>query len=142
MLFWERMKRVFKKFLSKKLQNGNNATARGFRPPLSADRSSDGSIEQIVSDQLLQKLVSVELADEAASVVVVCDIGRVFGEKIADDLVDGVVALFRQGTVDLGQSLLHFLGIIRRYGEFYGVVVQNVRLLCTFPLSYTKLQIK
>ena len=102
--------------------------------PLPAIRQS---VEQIMTNQLLQELVAVELADEAASVIVIRDIGRILGEKIADDLVDGIVALLRQGAVDLGENPLHFVRIVRRYGEFNGVVVQNVRLLYTFSLSYT-----
>ena len=103
---------------------------------------ASGSVKQVMPDQLLQEFVAVELADEAASVIVIRDIGRVFGEKIADDLVDGVVAPLRQRTVDSSQCLLHFLGVVCRHGEFYGVVIQNVRLLYTFSLSYTNSKAK
>ena len=143
MLFWE----VTEDFLRK---NGAKKDKRKpFRFPFGSAHQIPGllrkprfvcrgvSVKQIVAHELLQELVPVKLADEAACVVVIRDIGRVLREKIADDLVDGIVALLRQGAVDLGQDPLHFLGAFGRHGEFYGVVVQNVRLLYTFSLSYT-----
>ena len=58
-------------------------------------------IKQVVPDKLLKKLVAIELADEAASVIVVGDVGRILGKKIAHDLIDRIIALFREGAIDL-----------------------------------------
>ena len=99
-------------------------------------------IEKIVPHKLLKKLIAVKLTDEAASVIVIGDIGRILGKNITDDLIDGVVALFGEGTVDLGENLLHFLVGIYGYSKLNGIMIQNARLLCLFSLSYTKFPIK
>ena len=41
-------------------------------------------------DQLLKQLVTVELADQAAGIVVVGNVGRILGQEITDYLIDGV----------------------------------------------------
>ena len=69
---------------------------------------------QIAGLQLLQQLVAVKTADEAAGVVVVGDIRRVLGEDVADELVDGIVSLFLQLVIDAHQD------IVRVHG--YGIV--------------------
>ena len=56
------------------------------RPLLAAEASPSGElIKQVVPDKLLKKLVAIELADEAASVIVVGDVGRILGKKVAHD---------------------------------------------------------
>lgn len=42
-------------------------------------------------DQLLKQLVTVELADQAAGIVVVGNVGRILGQEITDYLIDGVI---------------------------------------------------
>ena len=103
---------------------------------------ASGSVKQVMPDQLLQEFVAVELADEAASVIVIGDISRIFGENVTDDLIDGIIALFSEGTVDLGEDLLHFLVCIYGYGKFDGIMIQDARLLFRFSLSYTNFPIK
>ena len=49
----------------------------------------------VVNEQLMHKLVTVDAADKSAGVIVVCDIRRVLRQDVTDDLVDRVVALFR-----------------------------------------------
>ena len=49
------------------------------------------------------------MADEGAGVIVGGDIGGVFAEDIANQLVDGIVALFQQRLIYGGQGSLQFL---------------------------------
>ena len=67
------------------------------------------SFIQVGTHQSPQQLVPVQFADQAAGAVVGGDIGGILGENVADDLVNGVVALFPQGVVDRGQDLLCLL---------------------------------
>ena len=53
------------------------------------------------------------------------DIRRVLGEKIADDLVDGVITLFTEGTVYGGQDDLHLLSGVIGNHELDGVIFHN-----------------
>ena len=53
-----------------------------------------GSVKQIVAHQLGEQLVPVQTADHRSGVVVVGDVGGILREKIAYDLIDGIVTLF------------------------------------------------
>jgi hypothetical protein len=95
------------------------------RPLLAAEASPGGElIKQVVPDKLLKKLVAIELADEAASVIVVGDVGRILGKKIAHDLIDRIIALFREGAIDLREDLLHLRTVVDRHAEFDRVMIQ------------------
>ena len=95
------------------------------------------SVEEIVPHKLLKKLITVQLADEAASVIVIRNVGRILRENISYNLVDGVVAHFRKRTIDLSENLLHFLVAVGRYGELYGIVlIHDAGLLPLFALFY------
>ena len=48
------------------------------------------------------------MADEGAGVIVGGDIGGVFAEDIANQLVDGIVALFLKGLIDGSQDVPNF----------------------------------
>ena len=74
-------------------------------------------IEEIVTHKLLQQFVTVELADEAASIIVICNVGRVFRKNVADNLIDRVISFFGEGTIDLRQNLLHFVAAVSGDGE-------------------------
>ena len=95
-------------------------------------------IEQIMPHQLLQQLVAIQLTDQAAGIIVIGDIRRVLGENVADDLVDGVIALLGQRAIDLHQGLLHLLAALGGYGVLDSVMIQNDYLLHDFSISYTK----
>lgn len=56
-------------------------------------------IKQIALDQLLEELVPVQLTNHGAGVVVICNIGGIFGQKVPYDLIDGVVTLFAEGVL-------------------------------------------
>ena len=47
----------------------------------------------VVNEQLMHKLVTVDAADKSAGIIVVCDIRRVLRQNIAHELIYGVVAL-------------------------------------------------
>ena len=57
-------------------------------------------------DQLLKQLVTVELADQAAGIVVVGNVGRILGQEITDYLIDGVIPFFAEGAIMLFISSL------------------------------------
>ena len=48
--------------------------------------------EQILTNQCLHQFVPVDFTNQAPGIIVVCDVGGVLSQQIADDLVDGVVA--------------------------------------------------
>ena len=83
-------------------------------------------IEKIVPHKLLQEFVTIELTDEAASIIVIGDIGGVLGKNVADNLIDRVVALFCEGLIDLNQNLLHFLVAVVYGGKFNGVALHTL----------------
>ena len=86
-------------------------------------------IEQVMPHQLLQQVVPVDLADKTAGVVEIGDIRRVLREKIADDLVDGIVALFIQRAINRREDFLHFLRRIVRDHKLDCIIVHTVYLL-------------
>ena len=72
------------------------------------------SLVQVAGQQLLQQLVAVKAADEAAGVVVVGDVRRVLGEDVADELVDRVVAFDNKGMIHGSEDLFHFCFVVDR----------------------------
>ena len=71
-------------------------------------------LSQISPNQNLQQLIPVNFADQSTGVVVVGDIGGIFGQDVTHNLVDGVITFFFQCLVyrgedlmDLGIALLH-----------------------------------
>lgn len=73
------------------------------------------------------------MADEGAGVIVGGDIGGVFAEDIANQLVDGIVALFQQRLIYGGQGSLQFLFPVFLDGkEMVGSVlaILSLSLLC------------
>ena len=49
----------------------------------------------------MQQVVTVHFADEGTSPLISRDIGRIFGQDIAHQLVDGVIAFFLECVVHL-----------------------------------------
>ena len=80
---------------------------------------------QIAPDQLLQKLVPIQLADHAAGVVIVGDIGRVLGQQVAHDLVDGVIALFLQSVEDGTKGTAHIILVVAGYDKFLCILIRH-----------------
>ena len=92
-----------------------------------------GLIRQIALHQGTQKLVPVDLADQATGILVIGDVSGVFSEKIAHDLIDRIVTLFAQGVKNALEDQPHIFLIIAGDSEFYGMFRQNVDLLeCLF----------
>ena len=56
-------------------------------------------LEQVLANQHLHQLVPVDFTNHAPGVVVIGNIGGILRQQIADDLVDGIVAFFRQGLI-------------------------------------------
>ena len=76
-------------------------------------------------DQLLKQFVSIELADQAAGIVIVGDVGGVFRQEITDYLIDGVIPFFAEGAIYGGQNGLHFLTAVFRYHKLDGIVIHD-----------------
>ena len=90
---------------------------------------------QVTSYQLLEQLITIDLTDHAAGTVVIGDVGRIFGQKIANDLIDGIIAFFIQSVEYIPKNSAHFICIIGRNGKLNGVVVRQViDLLCILKL--------
>ena len=90
--------------------------------------SSPASVIEVELHQLLHQLVAVDLADQAARVIVVGDVRRVLGEEIAYDLVDRVLTLLLQRVIYCGQRALHLLvGLV--YKAEFSCAVKHVCLL-------------
>ena len=55
---------------------------------------------QITFYQNLQQFIAINLANQRARMIVVGDISGIFGQNVADDLVDWIVAFFFQCMID------------------------------------------
>ena len=77
---------------------------------------------QIAPHQFLQQLITIQLADHAAGIVVIGDIGGILRQKITNDLIDGIIALFAQRFEDRTQGALHILFFVAGKGEFDGAL--------------------
>ena len=100
-------------------------------------------IKQIALDELLEELVPVQLTNHGAGVVVICNIGGIFGQKVPYDLIDGVVTLFAEGVENRTENPMHVFAVITGDGELNGVVVQHgFLLLCVMDPSYNKREAK
>ena len=88
-------------------------------------------VEQVALHQLLEQFIPVKLADHTPGTVVIGDVGGILGEKVADDLVDGVVALFAQSVEYTAKDSAHVLFVIAGDREFDGIIARHViDLLC------------
>jgi hypothetical protein len=83
-------------------------------------------VEQIALHQFLEHLISVQLADHAAGIVVIGDISRILSQKIANNLIDGIIALLAQGFKDGTQGALHVLFFVTGKGEFDGALLHGM----------------
>jgi hypothetical protein len=92
------------------------------------------SVEQIALHQLLEQLVPVQLADHASGAVVVGDVGGVLGEKVAHNLIDGIVALLAQSVVNTAKDATHIILFLAGDCKLDGVVRHVIDLLCILPL--------
>ena len=83
---------------------------------------------QIMRYKLLHELISVDFANQAARIVMVCDVSGVFGKKIADNLVNRVVPLFLEGIINSSQNALH-LGIFVVYETEFSSSIEHLGCL-------------
>jgi hypothetical protein len=106
----------------------NKGLLRGKSPSVRSERLL---VEQIALHQLLEQLVPVQLTDHAAGTIVVGDVGGILGEKITNDLVDGIVALLAQSVENTAKDSTHIVLIVTGNCKLDGVVVRHViDLLC------------
>ena len=57
------------------------------------------SYTEIIFDYAAEQLIALNLADQTAGIFIVCDIGRILGEKIAHHLIYRIVALLHERRV-------------------------------------------
>ena len=76
-----------------------------------------GVFKQIATNQFLQKLITVNLTNIAAGIIVIGDIGGIFCKQVTYDLVDGVVALFVQSIKDATEDSMHIFLFIAGYSK-------------------------
>ena len=90
---------------------------------------------QVALHQLLEQFVTVQLADQGPGTVVIGDVGGVLGEKVAHDLVDGIVTLLIQSILNSVQNTAHVLLLIIGDRKLNGGVSRHViDLLCILSL--------
>ena len=82
-------------------------------------------LSQVLADQLLQQFVPVKLTDHAAGVVVVGDIGGILGQKIAHNLIDGIIALFLQRIEYRAKNASHILFVVTGNGKFQSALISH-----------------
>lgn len=76
------------------------------------------------------------MANKAACIVVCSYICGVFGEDIADDLIDGIIALFPKSVINKGKSLLKLSLLILIYRKRHCLfVVHRLTSLSQSDLS-------
>ena len=80
---------------------------------------------EILAYQNLHQLVTVDLADHGAGIFVIGDVGGVFGQKISDDLIDGVVAFLVQSVEHSAEYLAHTGLVIAGNCEFQGAFIRH-----------------
>ena len=93
-------------------------------------------LEEIFANQNLHQLIPVDLADHAAGIVVVGDVGGILGQQVSNDLVDGIVAFFGQGFVHTTENTAHILFIVAGYGELQGGFIRHGLSLLFFLINY------
>ena len=100
-------------------------------------------IEKVLANQHLHQLVPVDLADHAAGIVVVGDVGGVFGNDVAHQLIDGVVALYQQRVIYRGKNFFD-LGLLIQRCKLSGLVFHQYTSFKLYgcdrlALSYSKI---
>src|SRR3990172_2049900 len=63
----------------------------------------------VVADQFFQQQQPVDLPDDGPGLLVARHVGRIAGEKVADDLIHRVVSFFPQRMIDVLKNLLDVL---------------------------------
>lgn len=87
-------------------------------------------IREVTANELLEQFISVETADLTAGAIVVRNVGRVLSQQITDDLVDGIVTFFRQGSKYIAQNLAHALLVVSGNRKLDGTICHEIDLLC------------
>ena len=78
------------------------------------------AVADIITHKGLQQIVAVNAANQRTGVLVSSDISRVLRKNIADQLVDGVIALLLQCNVNKMHNLLDLLVFIVADREYRG----------------------
>ena len=143
-----------------------NSTLEVKKPPAYPNRYAGDLLHSTVlvlhkiTDQRLQQVVAVNAADDGAGILVGRDVGRVLRQDVADELIDGVVALLLQRTVHLQHRLLDLHITVITDGKNGGrfrdrhfnsplhyditsLIILNMRQICKMKTQnfYTEMQI-
>ena len=78
------------------------------------------AVADIITHKGLQQIVAVNATNQRTGVLVSSDISRVLRKNIADQLVDGVIALLLQCTLNKLHTLLDLLVFIVADREYRG----------------------
>ena len=84
------------------------------------------AVADIITHKGLQQIVAVNAANQRTGVLVSSDISWVLRKNIADQLVDGVIALLLQRGVHARQDVVDLLVLFLRGVEFAGIVFHSV----------------
>ena len=82
-------------------------------------------IEKVLANQHLHQLVPIDLTDHGTGIVVIGDVGGIFSQQIANDLVNGVVAFLIQGIEHTTEKLAHILFIIVGDCKLEGILIRH-----------------
>jgi hypothetical protein len=83
-------------------------------------------VKQIALHQLLEQFIPVQFADHAPGTVVIGDVCGILGEKVTDDLVNGVVTLFAQSVEYITKNSAHIFFVIAGNSKLNGVIARHV----------------
>ena len=112
-----------------RLSNRKSKTVQNEKRPGTLVRMCSGAlffvdkqsaVADIITHKGLQQIVAVNAANQRTGVLVSSDISRVLRKHLADQLVDGVIALLLQGTVNKLHNLLDLLVFIVADREYRG----------------------
>jgi hypothetical protein len=82
-------------------------------------------LKQIAVNQILEQLITVQLANHTSCIVVVSDVGGVFCQKITNNLVNGIITLFIQSIEHIPKNSSHILLIIAGDCKFNGTAFRH-----------------
>jgi hypothetical protein len=68
--------------------------------------------------QILQKLITIDFADHASGIIIVGDVCGILSKKIANNLINGIIALFVQSIENTPENTVHIFLLITGNSEF------------------------
>lgn len=91
---------------------------------------------QITLHQNLQKFIAVNFADQCTGVIMIGDIGGIFGQDISHDLVNGIVPFFTQSLIYGGKNVMSLFILFLCRVKLSGIFVHAGTTLLLVYLYY------